>query len=203
MPASADGQTIASRTEPVDYECGLCYEKFTNEHSLVPLDNCRHVFGNQCLKAWMPSKNDQRDNCPECRALIFNEIRTKVVSVQPAIVQHLKDFPANLPARSKAPLAAATLGIRDRLHNAFRRNERRDEPRKLIKAKTASALASKHPRMPFETDGENQHPLVHAPTSGPARYIATSVLEFDHRARACDGRDINFSLFHFNYERRY
>ncbi|KAF2034078.1 hypothetical protein EK21DRAFT_85872 [Setomelanomma holmii] len=56
----------------VDNECALCYEDLGQEHPPVPLDNCQHVFGRQCLDAWMASDNAQRNKCPTCRAVLFN-----------------------------------------------------------------------------------------------------------------------------------
>jgi hypothetical protein len=57
----------------MDQECALCYEDLSQEHPPVLLDNCCHVFGQQCLDKWTASDNLHRDKCPTCRAVLFND----------------------------------------------------------------------------------------------------------------------------------
>ena len=51
--------------------CPICCEPFGEEHLPVSLDGCRHVFGAECLKAWVTSGQAAQNKCPTCRAVIF------------------------------------------------------------------------------------------------------------------------------------
>jgi hypothetical protein len=73
MPPPANAPGSFASPPPTDHECPLCYEDFSETHLPVPLDNCRHVFCQNCLNEWVNSNNAQHDKCPTCRANLFNE----------------------------------------------------------------------------------------------------------------------------------
>jgi len=83
MAAPANEQAFLSALHPTDHECALCYEDFTEEHPPVVLDNCRHVFGKECLEKWVQSDNAQRNKCPTCRAILFGNEQGQPPRAQP------------------------------------------------------------------------------------------------------------------------
>ncbi|KAF2791378.1 hypothetical protein K505DRAFT_339611 [Melanomma pulvis-pyrius CBS 109.77] len=54
--------------------CPICYEGFDAEHDAVQVSNnatCNHIFGKPCIEMWVHSNNAQANQCPICRALMF------------------------------------------------------------------------------------------------------------------------------------
>lgn len=62
-------ESIASLPE---LTCPICCDSFSQEHFPVSIDGYRHVFGVECLKAWVTSDRSAHDTCPTCRAVIFD-----------------------------------------------------------------------------------------------------------------------------------
>ncbi|KAL4431530.1 hypothetical protein ABPG74_017235 [Tetrahymena malaccensis] len=50
-------------------ECSICLNEYQNDETIVIL-NCdsKHIFHQQCIETWVK----QKDECPLCRAVIFN-----------------------------------------------------------------------------------------------------------------------------------
>ncbi|KAF2794023.1 hypothetical protein K505DRAFT_337313 [Melanomma pulvis-pyrius CBS 109.77] len=81
MPPVADRETFLSQhLEKVDRSaedsCPICHEPYSDSHPavrIIKIDNCNHVFGHECLEAWLKSGQQNSATCPMCRALLFGE----------------------------------------------------------------------------------------------------------------------------------
>jgi hypothetical protein len=101
-------QKFSSSTHSFDYECALCMELFDEEHAAVTLDNCRHIFGKECLMRWINSKNARRNKCPTCRAVLFNGPRADRVQPNAVASRHYtQGQPGPRPPAQQAPVYTA------------------------------------------------------------------------------------------------
>ncbi|KAF2660826.1 hypothetical protein K491DRAFT_754340 [Lophiostoma macrostomum CBS 122681] len=48
--------------------CTICFEPFDDKHSPVQIAQCSHIFGGECLHAWLSAP---AHTCPLCRAPLF------------------------------------------------------------------------------------------------------------------------------------
>jgi len=67
MTQPTDAQAFLSSLESL--ECAVCMEGYDANHPPIILD-CRHIFGEKCVKRWIESGNGL---CPNCRAPLYRE----------------------------------------------------------------------------------------------------------------------------------
>lgn len=124
MAPSANASGSQPSAAPTDNECALCYEDFCKDRPPVPLDNCRHVFCQECLDKWVASNNDQRNNCPTCRTPLFNKpnqhLQAQNPRPGPTPILHV---PNNHPGAAEAAFFTANelLEINETTHNLWSR----------------------------------------------------------------------------------
>lgn len=58
--------------EPVEHNCSICLVEFTLEDFGIQLPECKHIFHEDCIKAWFEHNN----NCPICR----NDVRQAIIN---------------------------------------------------------------------------------------------------------------------------
>ena len=54
--------------------CNICHEPFHADHLPVRIesaDSCNHVFGEGCLKDWLPSDQSDANKFPKCRHVVY------------------------------------------------------------------------------------------------------------------------------------
>jgi hypothetical protein len=60
--------------DPHKTECPICYGEFDEAEMPVKPTRCGHIFGKDCLKAYLNSKSATgiyQDRCPQCRVVLY------------------------------------------------------------------------------------------------------------------------------------
>ena len=55
-------------------DCPICRDPYNTDHRpvlIITSNSCKHVFGDQCLRAWLESNNANALTCPACRCAWF------------------------------------------------------------------------------------------------------------------------------------
>lgn len=81
MPPVADRDSFMSQhLEQIHHNaedsCAICHDPYGDSHTpvrITGIDNCNHVFGRECLEAWLNSGQLNSNTCPMCRTLLFGE----------------------------------------------------------------------------------------------------------------------------------
>ncbi|KAF2817266.1 uncharacterized protein BDZ99DRAFT_457020 [Mytilinidion resinicola] len=57
-------------------ECYICHEELGTNHpasQITGIPDCSHVFGHDCLVAWISSSNVNNNTCPMCRTILYTK----------------------------------------------------------------------------------------------------------------------------------
>lgn len=64
-------KSIDNFTKPIEHfhgECSICLYDYKNNHNILQLNKCKHIFHKECISTWIITNH--RNTCPLCRIFI-------------------------------------------------------------------------------------------------------------------------------------
>ena len=55
--------TFNNIVRPINLECSICQETFTDTSNVIMINHCKHIFHRNCIHEWFV----RNSNCPVCR----------------------------------------------------------------------------------------------------------------------------------------